>query len=154
MRVPRRADSPAPRQLSWAQAQAALLDLLFKAVLKRAAAKRSRSDLIHAEEGEDRFADLCAVGESWGLLAPWARGGALPVARLPRPPSPLPTLPGKPAQSRVCGLQCTSRQPGSLTPRVRPGIEPASSLALCWVLNLLSHNGNSLRPFFKWLFPI
>uniref|UniRef100_A0A8D0QD94 Voltage-dependent N-type calcium channel subunit alpha n=1 Tax=Sus scrofa TaxID=9823 RepID=A0A8D0QD94_PIG len=31
-------------------------------VLKRAAAKRSRSDLIHAEEGEDRFADLCAVG--------------------------------------------------------------------------------------------
>uniref|UniRef100_A0A8D1G7V3 Voltage-dependent N-type calcium channel subunit alpha n=1 Tax=Sus scrofa TaxID=9823 RepID=A0A8D1G7V3_PIG len=32
------------------------------AVLCRAAAKRSRSDLIHAEEGEDRFADLCAVG--------------------------------------------------------------------------------------------
>uniref|UniRef100_A0A8D1BRK8 Voltage-dependent N-type calcium channel subunit alpha n=1 Tax=Sus scrofa TaxID=9823 RepID=A0A8D1BRK8_PIG len=31
-------------------------------LLKRAAAKRSRSDLIHAEEGEDRFADLCAVG--------------------------------------------------------------------------------------------
>uniref|UniRef100_A0A8D1YAF6 Voltage-dependent N-type calcium channel subunit alpha n=1 Tax=Sus scrofa TaxID=9823 RepID=A0A8D1YAF6_PIG len=31
-------------------------------MLKRAAAKRSRSDLIHAEEGEDRFADLCAVG--------------------------------------------------------------------------------------------
>uniref|UniRef100_H0XF95 Voltage-dependent N-type calcium channel subunit alpha n=1 Tax=Otolemur garnettii TaxID=30611 RepID=H0XF95_OTOGA len=32
------------------------------AVLKRAAAKKSRNDLIHAEEGEDRFADLCAVG--------------------------------------------------------------------------------------------
>uniref|UniRef100_A0A8C3WQF3 Voltage-dependent N-type calcium channel subunit alpha n=1 Tax=Catagonus wagneri TaxID=51154 RepID=A0A8C3WQF3_9CETA len=32
------------------------------AVLKRAATKKSRSDLIHAEEGEDRFADLCAVG--------------------------------------------------------------------------------------------
>ncbi|XP_045878778.1 voltage-dependent N-type calcium channel subunit alpha-1B isoform X2 [Meles meles] len=31
-------------------------------VLKRAAAKKSRNDLIHAEEGEDRFADLCAVG--------------------------------------------------------------------------------------------
>uniref|UniRef100_A0A667ID21 Voltage-dependent N-type calcium channel subunit alpha n=1 Tax=Lynx canadensis TaxID=61383 RepID=A0A667ID21_LYNCA len=35
---------------------------LFKAVLKRAATKKSRNDLIHAEEGEDRFADLCAVG--------------------------------------------------------------------------------------------
>ncbi|XP_054094463.1 voltage-dependent N-type calcium channel subunit alpha-1B isoform X4 [Callithrix jacchus] len=32
------------------------------AVLKRAATKKSRNDLIHAEEGEDRFADLCAVG--------------------------------------------------------------------------------------------
>ena len=39
---------------------------LFKAVLKRAATKKSRNDLIHAEEGEDRFADLCAVGESVG----------------------------------------------------------------------------------------
>lgn len=36
---------------------------LFKAVLKRAATKKSRNDLIHAEEGEDRFVDLCAVGE-------------------------------------------------------------------------------------------
>ena len=40
---------------------------LFKAVLKRAATKKSRNDLIHAEEGEDRFADLCAVGESVGV---------------------------------------------------------------------------------------
>ncbi|XP_073076774.1 voltage-dependent N-type calcium channel subunit alpha-1B isoform X7 [Manis javanica] len=32
------------------------------AVLKRAATKKSRSDLIHAEEGEDRFAELSAVG--------------------------------------------------------------------------------------------
>ncbi|XP_036272880.2 voltage-dependent N-type calcium channel subunit alpha-1B [Pipistrellus kuhlii] len=32
------------------------------AVLKRAATRKSRNDLIHAEEGEDRFADLCAVG--------------------------------------------------------------------------------------------
>ncbi|XP_054582795.1 voltage-dependent N-type calcium channel subunit alpha-1B isoform X2 [Eptesicus fuscus] len=31
-------------------------------VLKRAATRKSRNDLIHAEEGEDRFADLCAVG--------------------------------------------------------------------------------------------
>lgn len=37
------------------------------AVLKRAATKKSRNDLIHAEEGEDRFADLCAVGESQGI---------------------------------------------------------------------------------------
>ncbi|XP_008574840.1 PREDICTED: voltage-dependent N-type calcium channel subunit alpha-1B, partial [Galeopterus variegatus] len=36
------------------------------AVLKRAATKKSRNDLIHAEEGDDRFADLCAVGESHG----------------------------------------------------------------------------------------
>lgn len=39
---------------------------MFKAVLKRAATKKSRNDLIHAEEGEDRFVDLCAVGESRG----------------------------------------------------------------------------------------
>ncbi|XP_049752392.1 voltage-dependent N-type calcium channel subunit alpha-1B [Elephas maximus indicus] len=31
-------------------------------VLKRAATKKSRNDLIHAEEGEDRFADLGAIG--------------------------------------------------------------------------------------------
>ncbi|XP_025779861.1 voltage-dependent N-type calcium channel subunit alpha-1B [Puma concolor] len=33
-----------------------------RGMLKRAATKKSRNDLIHAEEGEDRFADLCAVG--------------------------------------------------------------------------------------------
>ena len=32
---------------------------------------------------------------------------------------------------------------GSLTHWVRPGIEPTSSGTLCWVLNLLSHKGNS-----------
>ena len=32
---------------------------------------------------------------------------------------------------------------GSLTGRARPGIKPTSSRTLCWVLNLLSHNGNS-----------
>ena len=32
---------------------------------------------------------------------------------------------------------------GSLTHWGRPGIEPASSWRLCWVLNLLSHHGNS-----------
>ena len=31
----------------------------------------------------------------------------------------------------------------SLTYGEKPGIEPASSCALCWVLNQLSHNGNA-----------
>uniref|UniRef100_A0A8B9YW64 Voltage-dependent N-type calcium channel subunit alpha n=1 Tax=Bos mutus grunniens TaxID=30521 RepID=A0A8B9YW64_BOSMU len=46
------------------------LEWIFKAGEDRAvwrswpgaATKKSRNDLIHAEEGEDRFADLCAVG--------------------------------------------------------------------------------------------
>ena len=32
----------------------------------------------------------------------------------------------------------------SLTHWVKPGIKPASSWTLCWVLNLLSHNRNSM----------
>lgn len=35
------------------------------AVLKRAAIKKSKNDLIHAEEGEDHFTDICSVGEYW-----------------------------------------------------------------------------------------
>nr|XP_033816361.1 voltage-dependent N-type calcium channel subunit alpha-1B isoform X2 [Geotrypetes seraphini] len=31
-------------------------------VLKRAATKKSKNDLIHAEEGEDHFTDICSVG--------------------------------------------------------------------------------------------
>uniref|UniRef100_A0A8C0FTN9 Voltage-dependent N-type calcium channel subunit alpha n=1 Tax=Bubo bubo TaxID=30461 RepID=A0A8C0FTN9_BUBBB len=31
-------------------------------VLKRAAIKKSKNDLIHAEEGEDHFTDICSVG--------------------------------------------------------------------------------------------
>ena len=34
----------------------------------------------------------------------------------------------------------------SLTHWVRPGIKPASSRTLCWVLNLQNHNGNSFFP--------
>lgn len=34
-------------------------------VLKRAAIKKSKNDLIHAEEGEDHFTDICSVGEYW-----------------------------------------------------------------------------------------
>ena len=36
----------------------------------------------------------------------------------------------------------------SLTRWARPGIKPSSSLTLCWVLNLLSHNSSSATPFF------
>ena len=40
---------------------------------------------------------------------------------------------------------------GSLTHWVRPGIEPASSQTLCWVLNPLSHSGISNHwPFFDF----
>lgn len=45
------------------QARCAAAPPLSEAVLKRATTKKSRNDLIHAEEGEDRFADLGAVGE-------------------------------------------------------------------------------------------
>ena len=38
----------------------------------------------------------------------------------------------------------------SLIHWARPGIEPASSQTLCWVLNPLSHNGNSI---FAFLYP-
>uniref|UniRef100_A0A8B9W372 Voltage-dependent N-type calcium channel subunit alpha n=1 Tax=Anas zonorhyncha TaxID=75864 RepID=A0A8B9W372_9AVES len=33
-----------------------------ESVLKRAAIKKSKNDLIHAEEGEDHFTDICSVG--------------------------------------------------------------------------------------------
>ena len=35
----------------------------------------------------------------------------------------------------------------SLTHWVRPRIEPTSSQTLCWILNLLSHSGNSWKQF-------
>uniref|UniRef100_A0A8B9EJA3 Voltage-dependent N-type calcium channel subunit alpha n=1 Tax=Anser cygnoides TaxID=8845 RepID=A0A8B9EJA3_ANSCY len=34
----------------------------IESVLKRAAIKKSKNDLIHAEEGEDHFTDICSVG--------------------------------------------------------------------------------------------
>ena len=40
---------------------------------------------------------------------------------------------------------------GSLTQWVRLGIKPVSSWILCWVLNLLSHNGNSGNLLFIWV---
>ena len=38
---------------------------------------------------------------------------------------------------------------GSLAHWVRPGIEPKSSWAFCWVLNPLSHSGNSPNYFLR-----
>uniref|UniRef100_A0A8C9N6S3 Voltage-dependent N-type calcium channel subunit alpha n=1 Tax=Serinus canaria TaxID=9135 RepID=A0A8C9N6S3_SERCA len=35
---------------------------ISQALLKRAAIKKSKNDLIHAEEGEDHFTDICSVG--------------------------------------------------------------------------------------------
>ena len=53
-------------------------------------------------------------------------------------------------QPRQQGIRATSESyttacsnSGSLTHGAKPEIEPASSRTLCWVLNLLSHNGNS-----------
>ena len=37
----------------------------------------------------------------------------------------------------------------SLTHWARPGIKPSSSQILCWVLNSLSHNGNSFCAYVK-----
>ena len=45
------------------------------------------------------------------------------------------------ASSVTCTAACVNA--GSLTPWGRPGIKPASSKRQCWVLNPLSHSGNS-----------
>ena len=47
------------------------------------------------------------------------------------------TATAMPDLSHVCDL-----------PFLRPGIKPASSWRLCWVLNLLSHHGNSFFSAF------
>uniref|UniRef100_A0A452IXD7 Voltage-dependent N-type calcium channel subunit alpha n=1 Tax=Gopherus agassizii TaxID=38772 RepID=A0A452IXD7_9SAUR len=39
-----------------------LFFLNLHAVLKRATIKKSKNDLIHAEEGEDHFTDICSIG--------------------------------------------------------------------------------------------
>ena len=44
------------------------------------------------------------------------------------------------APSITYAAACGNTRP--LTHRARPGIEPISSQRQCWVLNLLSHNGN------------
>ena len=53
-------------------------------------------------------------------------------------------------QIGAAAVTCTAtcHNSGSLTHWVGPGTEPASSWRLCWVLNLLSHNGNSRKGIF------
>ena len=61
--------------------------------------------------------------------------------------------------SHICDLCCSCSNAGSLTHWAMPGIEPMSSETLCWVLNLLSHNWNSLiwglylKPHPRWSEP-
>ena len=52
------------------------------------------------------------------------------------------TATATPNLSHVCKLRCSLWQRWVLNP-LRPKTEPTSSQALCHVLNLLSHNGNS-----------
>ena len=47
--------------------------------------------------------------------------------------------------SCICTYAAACSSAGSLTHWMRPGIKPASSQRECWVLNMLSHNGE-LRP--------
>lgn len=123
---------------------------MFKAVLKRAATKKSRSDLIHAEEGEDRFAELSAVGEppaspGTGLacpqLPPIPQASALwghPASPLPTPPreaGPGPQTAAKPYQRarRVPG--CVHAAWGSLHPFE---LIHSTCFAGCWLLAALT----------------
>ena len=55
------------------------------------------------------------------------------------------TATATPDLSHICHLHHSYRNARSLTQWARPGIEPTSSLILCWVLNHLSHNGNSIK---------
>ena len=47
----------------------------------------------------------------------------------------------------AAGLRHSHSNTKSLTYWARPGVEPTSSQILCWVLNMLSHNGNSSSIF-------
>ena len=46
------------------------------------------------------------------------------------------------ARGQIVTYAASRGNAGSLTHRVRPGLEPASSQTLCQILNLLSHNGD------------
>ncbi|XP_013929198.1 PREDICTED: voltage-dependent N-type calcium channel subunit alpha-1B-like [Thamnophis sirtalis] len=50
-------------------------------VLKRATIKKSKNDLIHAEEGEDHFTDVCSVGKSNEGHSPASVGGLCSKAK-------------------------------------------------------------------------
>ena len=51
----------------------------------------------------------------------------------------------------ICNLCTACSNVRSLTHRVRPGIEPASSGTRCQVLNPMSHKGNSSSPSYDTL---
>ena len=51
-----------------------------------------------------------------------------------------------PVPSDICNLRHSLWPHRILKTLSEPGIDPASSQTLCWVLNLLSHNGNSSVP--------
>ena len=53
------------------------------------------------------------------------------------------------ALSHTCDLLHSWRQHRILNTLARPRMEPASSWALCWLLNPPSHNENSPLPFLK-----
>ena len=55
-----------------------------------------------------------------------------------------------PSPAVTCAAACGNA--GSLTHWVRPGIEPTSSQRQPWVLNPLSHNGNSLTNVLDLVF--
>ena len=54
------------------------------------------------------------------------------------------TVTAMPDPSSICNLCHSLRHGWILNPLSEARVEPASSWTLCWVLNLLSHNRNSL----------
>ena len=81
----------------------------------------------------------------WHMEVPMLEVGS----ELHQGPTPQPRQQWIQATSVTCATACSSV--GSLTQWMRPGIEPASSWCLCWVLNPLSHNGNSTFLNFYFL---
>ena len=57
------------------------------------------------------------------------------------------TAAATPDLSHICDLCSSCDNAASLTNGVGPGIKPASSWRLCWVLNLLSPSRNSVIDF-------
>lgn len=114
------------------------------AVLKRAAIKKSKNDLIHAEEGEDHFTDICSVGEYW-LRIP--RGFdlhlnlSMPCFLLWSSSSP----PGAAVSSRRMNFHCCCSS--TRLPKAKSSV--ASPPSLCWLPQLL-HAAPLREPCKAW----